>query len=322
MKHSMISPCRPKRGESGNSLFIGTLSLVMLIPLMGLTIDASFLYAAKARLQAAVDGASLGAARALNLGNTLHSQQVNAAQNAVNWFYANFPPGTWSTSGTSMSTSGYTNTNAGFASPNVNIFPDTNNPQLDHVNVTASTQVPTYFMKWFGVQSTTLNAVSYATRRAVVVMMVLDRSGSMCAVNGVSKPQPCGKASAGSACQAMINAAKQFTGSFAEGRDYMGMVTFSSNTYVVPNSGLTNGIPDQNFQTTLGYTNNFGSGNGYIDNLECMGGTGTPQGDLAGIPIIGAGRASRCVEYPSDRNRRYAEYADHEFLLFLDALGK
>jgi len=73
MKHSMISPCQPKRGESGNSLFIGTLSLVMLIPLMGLTIDASFLYAAKARLQAAVDGASLGAARALNMGNTLQS---------------------------------------------------------------------------------------------------------------------------------------------------------------------------------------------------------------------------------------------------------
>lgn len=288
MKHSMISPCRPKRGESGNSLFIGTLSLVMLIPLMGLTIDASFLYAAKARLQAAVDGASLGAARALNLGNTLQSQQVNAAQNAVNWFYANFPPGTWSTSGTSMSTSGYTNTNAGFASPNVNIFPDTNNPQLDHVNVTASTKVPTYFMKWFGVQSTTLNAVSYATRRAVVVMMVVDRSGSMCAVNGVipGGQPPCNKSNAGSACAAMISAAKQFTGQFAEGRDYIGMVTFSGNTYVVPNSGGTTGVPDQNFQATLGYTNNFGSGNGYIDNLECEGGTGSPQAIALGYQLL------------------------------------
>src|SRR5580692_7458658 len=102
----MISPPKRKRGESGNSLFLGTVALIYIIPLMGLSIDASFLYAVKGRLQAAVDGAALGAARALNIGQTLQSQQTNAAQNAMNWFYANFPPNTWATTGTVMGTSG------------------------------------------------------------------------------------------------------------------------------------------------------------------------------------------------------------------------
>jgi hypothetical protein len=282
----MIIPVRRKRGEKGSALFLGIASLVFLIPMMGLSIDASFLYAVKGRMQAAVDGAALGAARALNMGLTLETQQTAAAQNAVNWFYANFPPGTYATTGTVMSDGSSTNTASGFYSTSVNIFPDSSNPQLDHVNVSASTNVPTWFMKWFGVNSNTINVVSQATRRAVVVMMVLDRSGSMCAVAGVAGSQPCGKTSSGSACQAMITAAKQFTGSFAPGRDYIGMVTFSSNTYVVPNSGGSIGLPDTNFQTTLGYTNNFGTGTGYIDGLKCMGGTGTPQAISLGYQLL------------------------------------
>jgi len=253
---------------------------------MGLAIDTSFLYAVKGRLQAAVDGAALGAARALNLGETLQDQQTAASQNAVNWFYANFPPNTWATTGTVMSAGSATNNASGFFSQSVNIYPDMSNPQLDHVDLTASTKVPTWFMHWFGLTSTTLNVKSSATRRAAVVMMVLDRSGSMCAVNGVPGTQPCSKASAGSACQDMINAAKEFTGSFAAKRDYMGMVTFSSNAYVVPNSGGTIGVPDQNFQTTLGFTSTSGTGPGYLDNLQCEGGTGTAQAIALGYQLL------------------------------------
>jgi uncharacterized membrane protein len=81
-----------RRGENGAALFVATSSLVFLIPMVGLAVDTGFLYSAKARLQMAVDGSSLAAARALNLGATLQSQQSSAAQNAVNWFWANFPP--------------------------------------------------------------------------------------------------------------------------------------------------------------------------------------------------------------------------------------
>lgn len=276
----MIAAPRPKRGENGNSLFLGTMSLVLLIPMLGLTIDASYLYAAKARLQAAVDGSALGAARSLNLGDTLVSQQTNAAQNAVNWFYANFPPGTWATSGTVMSTTGESNGSSGFGSAgqSVHIYPDSSNPQLDHVDVIASTKVPTYFMKWFGVQSTTITAISFATRRAVVAMMVLDRSGSMCMHSG-TQSSPCSSAQTTYPCAQMISAAKQFTGQFAEGRDYIGLISFAHNAYV-------HSVPSTTFQATLGYSNSFGSGTGQLDNLVCNGGTGTAQAVSMGYQLL------------------------------------
>ena len=268
----MIRPARGKRGESGNSLFLGTVSLVFLIPLMGLTIDASFLYAVKGRMQAAVDGAALGAARALNMGQTLTAQQSTAAQNAVNWFYANFPPGTYLTSNTVMSTVGEVNSTSGFgaAGQSVHIYADTTNPQLDHVDIQASTDVPTFFMKWFGVNKNTITVASQATRRAVVAMIVLDRSGSMCVSGGVQH-SPCNKTNTTYPCAAMISAAKQFTGQFAEGRDYIGMVSFAENAYV-------HSAPVTNFQATLGYNSSFGSGTGQIDNIVCNGGTNTAQG--------------------------------------------
>jgi Flp pilus assembly protein TadG len=242
--------------EKGVSLILGTASLIFIIPMLGLMIDVGVLYAAKAKLQAAVDGASLAAARALNLGQTTASQADSAKQNAVNWFYANFPVGAWGTTGTVMSTS------------SVNVFDDASNPHLRNVTVTATTTVPTYFMKWFNVGSTTITSSGNASRRDVVVMMVLDRSGSMCDPIGLG---PCDSSDTTTACAAMINAAKLFTGTFAAGRDRIGLVSFSDNVYV-------HSQPTTNFQSVLGYSNNSGSGTGEIDSIKCNGFTGTAEG--------------------------------------------
>jgi len=288
----MIPPIIRKRGESGNSLFLGTAALIFIVPMMGLSIDASFLYAVKGRLQAAADGASLGAARALNLGSTLTAQQTAAAQNATNWFYANFPPGTWATTNTLMTNSNPSeNNSSGFMSSatgcpvtngcGVYIYPDSTNPQLDHVQVSASTSVPTWFMHWFGMTTNEISVVSNATRRALVAMMVLDRSHSMCYVNGssVTGNNPCGESNTTTPCYALIEAAKLFTGQFAEGRDYIGMISFAHNAYV-------HTAPTQSFQSTLGYTSSFGSGMGQIDNLVCDGGTGTAQAMSMGYQLL------------------------------------
>ena len=229
-------------GEKGVTLILGVASLVFIIPLLGLSIDTAVLYAVKGRLQSSVDGASLAAARALNLGQTTAAQSTSAKQNAVNWFYANFPAGAWNTSGTQMDQS------------SVNVFDDPNNPHVRNVTVTASTVVPTYFMRWFNINSMTLGASGNASRRDVVAMMVLDRSGSM----------------SGSACTSMRTAAKMFTGQFAAGRDYIGLVSFSDNVYL-------HASPTQSFQTVLGYSNASGSGNGAIDTVVCGGGTSTAQ---------------------------------------------
>lgn len=252
-----MHPLKQTNREKGTSLFLGTIALVFIVPLIGLFIDVGILYSAKARLQAAVDGASLAAARSLNLGQTTAAQATTAKQNAVNWFYANFPTGNWAT----------TNTNMTLAS--VTVQDDPNNPQLRDVSLTASTQVPTWFMRWFNVSSTTLNASGQASRRDVVAMLVLDRSGSMCSINGAPAAPPCGLGD-GTPCDAMITAAKNFTGAFAAGRDRIGLLTFSDGSYL-------DSKPVTNFQTLLGYSNASGNAAGLLDNIKCNGGTGTAE---------------------------------------------
>ncbi len=77
--------------EKGASLFLAMFGLLwVVIPMLGLFIDLGILYSAKTRLQVAVDGAALAAARALNLGEDTTAQAASAQQNAVNWFYASF----------------------------------------------------------------------------------------------------------------------------------------------------------------------------------------------------------------------------------------
>src|SRR5450631_2537810 len=229
--------------ESGASLMLAVMSLIFLIPKIGLAVDVGMLYVVKARLQGAVDGASLAAARSLNLGQTTSAQATSAKQNAVNWFYANFPAGNWFTNSTLMDT---TDTHA-------HVYDDAVNPNLRHVDVTASSHVPTLFMNWFGVRFTNIVAYGFASRRDVNAMLVLDRSGSM-----------------GSSCGNLITAAKTFTGQFSAGRDKIGAISFADNAYL-------HSVPATTFQTALGYINSFGTGNGELDTIACAGGTATPQ---------------------------------------------
>ena len=234
---------RRRLAQKGVSLVVGTAAMVLLIPSAGLSIDAALLYYTKTRLQGAVDGAALGAARALSLGSTPAQQTTNAKQDAVNWFYANFPTTLWETSNTQMDQT------------MVTVADDPNNTRLRDVTVTANTTVPTIFMRWFNMTSTVVAAQGTASRRDVVAMMIIDRSGSMNSNNG---------------CTNMRSAAKLFTGQFAAGRDQIGMVEFGDTSWV-------DSSPTTDFQTVLGYTSGSSSGSGLIDTISCGDNTGTAQ---------------------------------------------
>ena len=93
------------RNEKGITLLVGTVSLLFIVPMIGLVVDVGFLYATRSKLQAGVDGAALAAARALSIGVGLPAQTTSAQNNAVNWFNSNFPSGIYGTTGISMSTS-------------------------------------------------------------------------------------------------------------------------------------------------------------------------------------------------------------------------
>src|SRR5580658_10338051 len=79
------------RNEKGATLILGTVSMLFIIPMMGLAIDVGFLYAVKSKMQAAVDGAALASARSLSDGATPSAQQASAQAQGVTWFNANFP---------------------------------------------------------------------------------------------------------------------------------------------------------------------------------------------------------------------------------------
>lgn len=228
------------RGERGVTLLLGTVSMLLVVPMVGLSIDVGFLYAIKSKMQAAVDGAALAAARSLNDGSTASAQQSAAQAQGVTWFNANFPSTYLGVKSVNMTTSNVTYSSA-------------NNVQT--IAITASAQIDTFFMKWLGFNTTTVSANGTASRRDLVVMMVLDRSLSI-AIEGQ--------------CSAMKAAAKAFTGQFAEGRDYIGLVTFSNDVWMQQS-------PTQSFQSVLGYSNSNGSGTGLIDNIVCQGNTNTSQ---------------------------------------------
>ncbi len=243
MKKLALSSRNPRRrgSERGVILLLACFSMPVLISLMGIGIDLSVMYSIKAKLQMACDGAAVAALRSLSLGPDLATQQASAQAIATQWFNANF-------AGDFL---GATRTTA----PIITI---TELATVRNVAVSANTQAPTYFMKYWGRTATPIGATSQTSRRDVAIMMVLDRSGSMASGNygGLT------------ACQVMVQAAKQFTGMFQQGRDRIGLVTFGETAQIVQS-------PTTSFQSVLGYSNTAGSSTGALDTITCGGGTNT-----------------------------------------------
>jgi Mg-chelatase subunit ChlD len=193
------------------AILITAASLVFLVPVVGLAIDAGILYAVKGKLSAASDAAALAAARSLSRGMTLAEQEDSAKARATAFFHANFPSGAWNTSSKTVSIDV---TETGF--------------RTRTVTVTSRVEATTLFMRVFGHDKLPVATSSTASRRDVNMVMVLDRSGSM---------------STSGACTPMKDAARTFVASFANGRDRLAMITFGASTFL----GYA---PNMNFKST------------------------------------------------------------------------
>lgn len=187
----------------------------VIIPVVGLGIDVSVMYAIKAKLSAAVDAGALAGARSLNRGMDLASQSDNARETAQSFFTANFPSGYLRTTGRTLQTavqeSAY---------------------RTRTVRLTATVHAPTYFLRILGLEGSTVRAEGMASRRDVNLVLVLDRSGSLCQVGSHNY---CPN---GGVIPDVRAAARDFAKRFAEGRDAVSLLVFSSTTVAAFPAGL------------------------------------------------------------------------------------
>ncbi len=183
---------RPK--EKGMAFVWGAVTMLFLIPLVGLAIDSGVAFVIKTRLSIAVDSACLAAARSLNRGMTLAAQESSARETALRYFYANFPTGDWMTTG---------------ADPVVVITES--GDRMRTVTVNAVRTAPLYFLPVIGKHYADVGVIGQATRRDSNIILILDRSSSINATGSASY---------------LKSGARSFVDKFSNGRDRMGLVVF------------------------------------------------------------------------------------------------
>jgi len=201
--------------EKGIVILMTAIWMCVLIPCVGLAVDAGMLYVLKARLQTSVDAASIAAARSLSVGISLGDQAASAQARALAFYNANFKAGSFGTKNQSV---------------NVSVAETAFRTRT--VTVTGSFDAPQFFMRYLGFNSTRVNAMGKASRRDVNLILVLDRSGSM--QDTPTNGQP---------CTTMKNSATTFVNMFAEGRDRLSLITFGGAWY-------PNYLPSMNFKTS------------------------------------------------------------------------
>ena len=185
-------------GQEGFTLVYMAVVMTGLLLFSGLAVDSGRAYVVKAQLTKAVDGAALGAARALNSGDP--------AGEAARIFKANFPPGYMGTSSVTDPTT------------SLNFYHLTTNAAtgVNVVTITATAALPTTFMKLGQFNSVTVGSSGEATRRMVDLSLVIDVSGSIGAQWG-----------------AVRDASREFIRSFDAVHDRLALMTFSNGATVL-----------------------------------------------------------------------------------------
>jgi len=172
-------------------------TLTVLLLGTGIAVDSGRAYIVKAQLTKAVDGAALGAARALNSGDPRGA--------AVRIFKANFP-------------NEYLGTLPGDPTAAGNFYASAVDPAsgVNTVTVTATAVLPTTFMQLGNIYTVTVGATGEATRRMVDLSLLIDVSSSI----GVRWP-------------AVRDASRAFIDSFDALHDRLSLLTFSNGSTVI-----------------------------------------------------------------------------------------
>jgi len=233
---------RRRREQSGIVIPLTAILLTVIVPLIGLGIDASILYAVKTKMSAACDAAALAGARSLARGVNDAAQVANAQSVAEQYVALDFPAGYFGAPAPTVPT------------PTV----DESQSQQRSVTVSASLAAPTFFMNWLGVSAVNISDSATAVRRDINVVLVMDTSGSLSLTNS---------------CGPLKTAAVDFVSQFSEGRDEVGLATFSGASQAYPGIEFPLSTSFSSMTTTIG-------------NITCVGGTSTALGLYNGYQAL------------------------------------
>ena len=206
--------------QKGFALILTSLMMVFIVSLMGMAVDAGVLFAIRGRLSSAVDAAALAAGRGVNLGTNTADANTKATQAAVRFLKANFPD-------TYLGIDpAQTNLTADFS-----LTMEANKPTgLLQIAVRAEVAAPVYFMKFWGVPRVPVSVEGKASRRNLVLIMVLDRSASMGSRLTASGTLPATLPANATSCEGMVFSAGQMPDFFSP-YDNVGMVSFDYTAY-------------------------------------------------------------------------------------------
>jgi Flp pilus assembly protein TadG len=144
-----------KGRESGQALLLFAAGLVAFLGLVGMSVDVGRFVWARTSIQAGVDAAALAAAQSM-------PSTSDATAKAIDYYSKN-------------------NGSLKSADPNVDSkFEVTFPPGNKALAVHASANIPTYFLRIFGIDHWTVSADGSAASQVLDIAVVLDISGSMC----------------------------------------------------------------------------------------------------------------------------------------------
>ena len=172
---------RTARDETGQVFVFTVLCMVVLIGLVGFAVDVGHAYLVQRQLQSGVDAAALAGAQELPDPNAVITTATNYSASPAdkNALTANSNA---TTNVTVRCLAGVPGCSSTFGTYNA-------------VRVDGSSTVPTYFAKVLGINSLTVHATATAcspcAAKPLDIMIVLDRTGSMCDVssNGVCRDE-------------------------------------------------------------------------------------------------------------------------------------
>ena len=192
-----------------------TISLPVLLIIVGLAVDSAMAYGLKAKLSSAVDAASLAAAKAVYNG------EAAAVMNANKYFDANFP------------TDFFYSTLVG--RPKVN-FAYSSEGDIT-IDVSATVNMPTFLIRLAGINDIDIFSSAQTVRRVVDLSLVVDNTTSL--VNGTNVTQD------------VIDRSKDFIGNFHQNLDRIALVKYAYGAEVPVPFDHNRGFNKANIETEI-----------------------------------------------------------------------